>query len=88
MAPSLTKRSIFMNERNLNLPPNVILAKRTTREKRAFAGAVLGGLGLVYIVEDGSRPLRSRRTALLMMLGAAAGYIAGPLTPTFSGPEK
>lgn len=73
-----------MTERYLNLPPVVILNPKTTEQNRALAGALVGALGLVYIVEDGSRPLRSRRTALLMMIGAAAGYVAGPLTPTYN----
>ena len=62
--------------------------RMSLRDRKALAGAVMGGIGLVYVVEGGNKAIVSRRSAMLFALGAASGYILGPITPTLRAEAK
>jgi hypothetical protein len=62
--------------------------RMSLRDRKALAGAVMGGIGLVYVVEGGNKAIVSRRSAMLFALGAASGYFLGPITPTLRAEAK
>ncbi len=62
--------------------------RMSLRDRKALAGAVMGGIGLVYVVEGGNKAIVSRRSAMLFALGAASGYFLGLITPTLRAEAK